>query len=73
MSVFDTLQKWQGELPPSTYLSRRAWCEVKYTPKGETEEKDISEELMKYLLSVDYTVDILPTAKAGGILKKSVS
>ena len=55
MSVFDTLQKWQGELPPSTYLSRRAWCEVKYTPKGETEEKDISEELMKYLLSVDYT------------------
>ena len=47
MSVFDTLQKWQGELPPSTYLSRRAWCEVKYTPKGETEEKDISEELIQ--------------------------
>lgn len=54
----DTLNKWMADLSPGGQLSRRVWCAVKYTPKGSTEEKDISEDLAKYLLSVDYNDNI---------------
>lgn len=56
--VADTLNKWMADLSPGGQLSRRAWCAVKYTPKGSTEEKDISDDLAKFLLSVDYTDNI---------------
>lgn len=42
-------------------LSRRSWLAVKYTKKGSTESKDISEDLAKYLISVDFTDNLSDT------------
>lgn len=44
----DPLPGWLAEIPRGTELSRRAWVEVKYTPAGSTEEKDISEDISKF-------------------------
>ncbi len=49
------LPGWLAEIPAGTMLSRRAWPEVKYTPAGSTEEKDISEDIGKFFLSMTYT------------------
>ncbi len=46
-------------LTPGTKIGFRSWCEVTYTPKGETQGKDISEEISKYLLSLDYTDNMI--------------
>lgn len=59
MSMLDTLQKWQTTLAVGTLLSRRAWASVSYTPKGSTETTDISEDLMQYLLSIDYNDNMM--------------
>ena len=48
------LPGWLAEIPQGTELSRRAWVEVKYTPAGSTEEKDISEDISKYFLSMTF-------------------
>jgi phage protein D len=53
--VTDTIEKLAGTLTEGTSLAYRVWCEVSYTPKGSNESKDISEEISKYLLSLDYT------------------
>lgn len=52
------LASWAGNLAPGSQMSRRAWATVTYTPKGETEGTDISEDLMQYLLSIEYTDNI---------------
>ena len=49
------LPGWLAEIPAGTMLSRRAWPEVKYTPAESTEEKDISEDIGKFFLSMTYT------------------
>lgn len=49
------LPGWLAEIPQGTELSRRAWVEVKYIPADSTEEKDISEEISKYFLSMTFT------------------
>ena len=59
MSMLDTLQKWQTTLAVGTLLSRRAWASISYMPKGGTETTDISEELMQYLLSIDYNDNMM--------------
>ena len=58
------LDDWLKELPEKAELSRRAWLEIKYTPAGEDEEKDISEDVSKYLISMSYT-DNLSDAHLG--------
>lgn len=49
------LNEWKKELTPGTFLGRRAYAQILYTPAGETESKDISEDMMKYLLSIEVT------------------
>lgn len=49
------LDGWLAEKPEGAELSRRAWLEIKYTPAGSTEEKDISEDISKYFLSMTFT------------------
>lgn len=53
--MFEILSHWLGGVTPGTKLSRRAWLEIFYTPKGETEAKDISEDVSKYFLSLSYS------------------
>ena len=56
------LDDWLKELPSGSELSRRAWLEIKYTPAGETEGKDISEDVSKYLISMSYTDNLSDAA-----------
>lgn len=50
--MLQILTKWiTGK---GSYLGRRAWLIVKYTPKGGA-SKDISEDISKYFLSLSYT------------------
>ena len=56
------LDEWLKELPSGSELSRRVWLEIKYTPAGETEGKDISEDVSKYLISMDYTDNLSDAA-----------
>lgn len=56
------LDEWLKELPSGSELSRRAWLEIKYTPAGETEGKDISEDVSKYLISMSYTDNLSDAA-----------
>ena len=56
------LDDWLKELPEKAELSRRAWLEIKYTPAGEDEEKDISEDVSKYLISMSYTDNLSDAA-----------
>ena len=56
------LNDWLKELPEKAELSRRAWLEIKYTPAGENEEKDISEDVSKYLISMSYTDNLSDAA-----------
>ena len=56
------LEDWLKELPEGAELSRRAWIEIKYTPAGEEEAKDISEDVSKYLISMSYTDNLSDTA-----------
>lgn len=63
MGMFESIlgaqiSSWTSALAPGTQLSRRSWASVSYTPKGETSGTDISEDLMKYLKSIDYTDNI---------------
>lgn len=56
IKAFEILQDWLKELEPETKLSRRAWLEIKYTPKDKDsgEPDDISEDISKYFLSLDF-------------------
>lgn len=56
------LDDWLKELPSGSDLSRRAWLEIKYIPVGETEGKDISEDVSKYLISMSYTDNLSDAA-----------
>ena len=56
------LDGWLAELPEGSELSRRAWVEVKYIPAGSTEEKDISEDISKYFISMTYNDNLSDTA-----------
>jgi phage protein D len=56
------LDEWLKELPSGSELSRRAWIEIKYAPAGETEGKDISEDVSKYLISMSYTDNLSEAA-----------
>lgn len=56
------LDDWLKELPSGADLSRRAWLEIKYIPVGETEGKDISEDVSKYLISMSYTDNLSDAA-----------
>ena len=56
------LPRWLAELPDGARLSRRAWVEVKYTPAGSTEEKDISEDISKFFLSMTFTDNLSDAA-----------
>lgn len=58
----DPLPGWLAELPQGTELSRRAWVEVKYIPADSGEEKDISEDISKYFISMTYTDNLSDTA-----------
>ena len=62
MAEYNPLTEWQSGLPQSTELSRRAWLTVKYTPAGGGEEKDISEDISKFLVSFSYTDNLSGTA-----------
>lgn len=52
------LTKWTGDLTPGARISFRAWGKVLYTPKG-GDPQDITTELTKYLLSIDYTDNMI--------------
>ena len=56
------LDEWLAELPEGSELSLRAWLEIKYIPAGSTEEKDISEDISKYLISMTYNDNLSDTA-----------
>ena len=56
------LEDWLKDLPEGAELSHRAWLEIKYIPAGDEEEKDISEDVSKYLISMSYTDNISDTA-----------
>ena len=56
------LPGWLAEIPQGAELSRRAWVEVKYTPAGSTEEKDISEDIGKFFLSMTFTDNLSEAA-----------
>ena len=56
------LPRWLAELPEGARLSRRAWVEVKYTPAGNREEKDISEDISKFFLSLTFTDNLSDAA-----------
>ena len=56
------LDTWLAELPDGSELSRRAWLEIKYIPADSTEEKDISEDISKYFISMTYTDNLSDTA-----------
>lgn len=62
MGLFNILGDWVGNLPSGSKLSRRAWIVIQYTPKGETESKDISEDISKYFLHLSYADNISNTA-----------
>lgn len=53
--MFEILSHWLGGLTPGSQLSRRAWLEIYYTPKGESDVKDISEDVSKYFLSLSWS------------------
>lgn len=55
VKAFEILKDWLQSLEPGTKLSRRAWLEIKYTAPDEKEAKDISEDISKYFLSLDYS------------------
>lgn len=59
MSVLDLINKWRTGMPTGTFMSRRAWASVRYTPKGSSTATDISESLMQYLLSVDFNDNMM--------------
>lgn len=59
--VFQILKDWLAELTPGTKLSRRAWVEIKYQPKGENDSTDISEDISKYFLSLSWDDNISDT------------
>ena len=52
------MEKWKNQLLPQTQLSRRSWASVEYTPKGSDKAEDITDDLILYLLSIDYTDNI---------------
>lgn len=54
-SIKARLNEWKKELTPGMYLGRRAYAQILYTPAGETESKDISEDMMKYLLAIEFS------------------
>lgn len=54
MSTFNFLKDCMPSFVPGGKLSRRVWTVVKYKAKGETESKDISEEISKYFLSLSW-------------------
>lgn len=54
MSTFNFLKDCMPSFVPGGKLSRRVWIIVKYKAKGETESKDISEEISKYFLSLSW-------------------
>ena len=63
MGLFDgfiqsQIAEWASSLTPRSQLSRRAWANVSYKPKGGSSETDISEDLMKFLKSIEYTDNI---------------
>jgi phage protein D len=62
MGLFNILGDWMGALPGGSKLSRRAWVVIKYTPKGESEDKDISEDISKYFLGLSYTDNLSESA-----------
>ena len=49
------LSEWQSTLPPSGHLARRCWLEIKYIPADTKEAVDISEDISRYFLSMDYS------------------
>ena len=53
-SKFKILKDWMRSLTPGGKLSRRAWVVINYQPKGESESKEISEEVSKYFLSLSW-------------------
>lgn len=56
--VQSQIAEWASTLTPGSQLSRRSWANVTYKPKGGSEETDISEDLMKYLKSIEHTDNI---------------
>lgn len=54
-SIKKKLEEWRKGLTPATFLGRRSYAQILYTPVGETESQDISEDMMKYLLSIEFT------------------
>lgn len=59
--MLDFIKLQQNSATAETQLARRAWLEVKYTP-ADGEEKDISEELSKYLISANFTDNLSDSA-----------
>ena len=59
--MLDFVKSQQNAVSNETPLARRAWLEVKYTPAN-GEEKDISEDLSKYLISASFTDNLSDSA-----------
>ena len=47
--------KWLADLPSNGKLSRRAWLEIKFTAAENGRTVDISEDISKFFVSMDYT------------------
>lgn len=59
--MLELLRDCLSILPSGSVLARRAWVEVKYTPKAGGEAKDISEDISKYFLSLSFTDNLSDT------------
>ena len=59
--MLELLRNCLSVLPSGNALARRAWVEVKYTPKAGGEAKDISEDISKYFLSLSFTDNLSDT------------
>lgn len=56
MSEWNFIDEWQSEnLPPNGYLSRRVWLEIKYITAGTKKVTDISEDISRYFISLEYS------------------
>ena len=52
---WDLIKEWQSNLPSNGQISRRTWLTIKFTAAENGKTVDISEDISKFFISMDYT------------------
>ena len=52
---WDLIKEWQSNLPSNGQISRRVWLTIKFTAAENGKTVDISEDISKFFISMDYT------------------